>query len=308
MNRIIFPCCLLVVALFFSCKKDDDPVHTDDVRITSSVFSNTGVSFNMEYDAQGRVTKITSKQPGMPDALMATVTYNGNVIDIIQAPVATAGVHFNYLIRYTTDAAKRPLQRIETVRGEYFPPNQPQRDFDNDTTTYEYNTGGQLTRTVQVENDSTWFNPGVVQHILQHTRTVKNYTYNNGNLAAVTSLGNRTTRNVTGATTTTTNHILEDNFTYDYSSGFPNKTDFSNALVLSELQVVFFSPYFMNPAATLIPNRSTRQEALKDITGAVISSSNSSLDYTATYNSYGFLSNLGRPAVSGSNREIIYNR
>jgi hypothetical protein len=292
---------------FISCKKNNETFNTDDIRIIKTGYAGSGTTNNLDYDNQGRIVRVTRVTTNQPTITTNTVTYNGNEINIKAISTLAPSIVYNDDTKFITDGNKRPQQRIQVITTDFGPPSTPQRDFKNDTTYYEYNAAGQLTRATQFLRDSTWyFSNAVPQFQTRYVRTVANYSYNNGNLSAVNSLSNQLVRSFNGVSIVTSNFVQEDNYTFGYNSSYANKTDFSNALVLNELNLVAFQPYFLNPAASLFHNNITHEYKLKDGNGILINSSNSSLNYTATYNQYGFLSGVNRPAIP--NYEITYNR
>jgi hypothetical protein len=302
---------ILFIALLVSCRKKDKLVNTDEVRILKTSASFNGVTGNQifDYDGQGRIIRISGNTNNEPPQTSATITYNGNEVLLKEPDVVSAAVKISSEIKYTLDAGKKPLQRIRVETQEYFPPNNPQRNFTNDTTYYEYDAGGLLTKATNNNRDSSSLEQaGLTGTSLRLKRVVYSYSYNNGNLTSVAGLGTSFSRVFNGSISKEFNTTLEESLLFNYTKGYSNKTDFSNAFILSEYNILFTLPYPLNKSYKNIPDKITRQSVEKDASGAPMFTNSETVNYIASYNKYGFLSNLNSIAGPSSGLNLIYNK
>jgi hypothetical protein len=302
---------ILFIALLASCRKKDKLINPDEVRILKTSASFNGATGNQifDYDGQGRIIRISGNTNNEPPQTSATITYSGNEVFLKEPDIISAAVKISSETKYVLDATKKPLQRIRVETQEYFPPNNPQRNFTNDTTYYEYDAGGLLTKTTNNSRDSVWSNNGLTFTNLTLKRMVSSYAYNNSNPISATGSGTRFTRQFNGFITGEFNDILEESSTFDYSKGYANKTDFSNAFILNEYNVLFLLTYPLNKNNKNIPNKIIHKSVVKDIGGGnPFVLINETLNYTAAYNKYGFLSNLNSNAGPSSGLNLIYNK
>lgn len=304
---------ILFTFFILSCRKKDRPVNPDEVRIlkTSSTFNGNTWNQNFDYDGQGRIIRISGNANNEPPPSFNTITYSGNEVLIKEPGVASSAVNLFFETKYILDADKKPLQRIRVETQEYFPPNNPQRNFTNDTTYYEYNTAGLLIKTINTNRDSAWSlsNNGLAVTTLTLKRLVSSYAYSNGNPISITGSGTRFTRQFNGVITGEFNNLLEESSTFDYTKGYANKTDFNNAFILNEYDLLSLLTYPLNKNNKNIPNKIIHQSVVKDIGGGnPFVLINETLNYTAAYNKYGFLSNINSNAGQSSGINLIYNK
>ena len=298
---------LLCTACFLgSCKKNDIDTSAFRLEKTEITDVNTGDKYfqSFEYNASGRIIKALSTTNNNAPVTTATISYNGNTITIVPEPVHTAGFDYVCEIRYTVDASGKPLQRAENLFDEFKSPGTfPQRDFMTDTTNYEYSPDGLLTKITGHSFDSTWYNPGAVNT----NTTRRNYTfvYTNigGNLQkADKDITERYHVTTPGGSATTLRNKAETH-QFAYTKGYPNKTDFSNAVILSELEILFPKIYPVNSAYKNVPDRITYTGIVKDgNTGAVISTDSGDQTFIIDFG----LSSLMSAIDPGASKKKLY--
>ncbi|RXK57609.1 hypothetical protein ESA94_20645 [Lacibacter luteus] len=301
----------VIAIIFFSCRKEK--VNPDEIRIlkTSQNGPNgSKVNINFNYDAQGRIAGITRNNDNELPKLVATVTYNGNEVTIVDTFENSASSKIAKTIKFVLDGERKPLQRIQVETNYFLDAAYEQKSFIYDTTYYDYNAAGLLVQTREYYADSLWFfqpSSGVVTHSDLRNMT-RNFQYNNNNVSVITGRGTRLYRQTSGSNTSVKNYNREEAFSFDYTNGFSNTTDFKNAFVLAEYGGNSFFTV-LNARAGNIPNKRVYTYNEKDSsTGAEVFANSDIANYKVFYNGYGFLS--GFTTQNGNNPDVVltYNR
>jgi hypothetical protein len=145
-NTLLFA---LPALLLFSCKKTE-PLDTEGARLvqTKTGAANGDVYYvTLDYDGQGRITRISQSTNSNAAVVKATISYSGNEVLIVEPAVNNAAQAITREIKYVVDGSNRPLSRIEQRTEEYKAPSAiPQRTFYSDTAVYTYDAGGLLLR------------------------------------------------------------------------------------------------------------------------------------------------------------------
>jgi YD repeat-containing protein len=308
-NTILFCLALFILS---SCKKDkDQAVNPDDVRLVSIEMKGTNYTSHLDfaYDASGRIMHVSSHDNNSAPVSILDVTYNGNEALLVGTPLNSAGTNHSDSTRLLFDAG-RLSQKIKKSFNEYFYPyNDPQRSFTQDTTIYEYNTSGLLTREIKNTWDSTWrnvSNSGLISTSIYRTNGSNSYSLSNGNVVSMTGVTNWTFITRQGTQTVLSSRSSESTANYEYAKSSVNKTDFSNAAIINE--VAWFTGLPLNEKYHNLPNKLTSTYTERAQSGAVVSSTSNTTDYQYAYNGYGFLSSLFDPATPDLKTIFVYNK
>ena len=300
----------LPALLLQSCKKDD-PIDTESVRLVKTKMGDINGDthyMTLEYDAQGRITRITQSTNNDPAVVTATISYSGNEVRIVEPAIDNAAMTLTREIKYVVDAGNQPQSRIEQRFEEFkAPDNHPQRTFYSDTTVYTYEPGGLLLRKTGTSRDSTWFNPAQVQTSVRTRAFTATYTNANGNLSEMVKATAEKSRLVAGTTVFTAQSAEEEKVTYEYSRNYANQTDFKNAFLLEEYSVLLYD-FPMNKNYRNLPGKFTRTFAVRDASGAITHSDTVSGTLAFSYNQYGFVALIGNNPIRTQNKELIYNK
>jgi hypothetical protein len=307
----ILTCIIILSILFSACKKDKEPVNPDEVRLIA-VESKTGNGtshLDFEYDASGRITHVTSHADNNPPVIIYNIFYNGNEILLVAAPLANTTGTNRDSTRLTLDAGK-VIRKVNNRFDEYFPPStDPQRTYTRDTTLYEYDASGFLTRETNLTWDSTWRNvnnSGTINTSISRSSEIENHILTNGNVVSTSSIVNWSFVTSQGAQTIYSSRSTENNTSYQYLHGYLNKTDFSNAAIINEVQSFLGLP--LNKNYKNLPDKVTNSYIERDQNGTIYATNSFSMNYQYTYNSYGFVSTVFDPALPDLKTTFIYNK
>lgn len=307
MRKLIIP--FIIPIVIFSCKKEN--VNPDEVRLQRvESYNASGLTGStvFNYNQQGQITSISSVTPGGATSVAATIVYNGSNIIITPAPINSAGVDASFEIRYTLNTAGQPLQKIERTTFSFKPPNNPQYDLKIDTTNYEY-SGDFLVKTKGSSYDSGWSSSGTPQSVqISITREISNATYTNtgnkltqinSNTTSTHKLTNNNGTNILQSTETATT-------TFGYTKGYANKTDFTNAVVLSQFGALLVEGYPINKAYDNFPDQVVYSSTYTTIGTGQSSSNTGTTNATVSYNRYGFISSVdfGQQYL----KNVVYNK
>ena len=311
--------CICFSIILFSCRRER--INPDEIRMLKTTVggpNGSKINTHFEYDNQGRIVRITRDIDNSNQKLIATISYNGNEATIVD----TSKNEFDRTIKFVLNAENKPLQRIQIEKWHFLAIDFEQKNFINDTTHYEYNSTGLLTRTRIINRDSVWSfhnaNPSASNQISSSSIT-RTFQSSNGNVISMSGAGTRFYRIINGNGTFIRNYVVEESISFDYTSGFKNQIDFKNAFILAEYgghhlgvvtstapNIPIFS--FLNPGAKNVPNKSVMVIQETDNFGVQVERNSSTLDYKFFYNKYGFVSGIA--GQNGINPDITftYNR
>jgi YD repeat-containing protein len=310
MKNAFFPC-LLTLALFTSCEKDNDPpVNPDEVRLTGvDAKNNNGDVWQtrLEYDASGKISRATIQRNNGPVSASYNISYSSNEVVLAAQPYNDASLTNTDTIRLLLDANGRLVRRTQYTFLEFKAPvNNPQRTFIYDTIHYEYDAAGLLNKKIHGNTDSTWFNPPFSLSTTNiRTTGVSNYNNQNGNVVSVDEKDTMRSVNRQNNQVFLNTETTETNTLFEYSRAFPNKTDFTNAVILNELNL-FGSP--LNRNYRNLPELISSSTIKKSANGTVISNDQSAINQQFTYNAYGFVATKTTPGVANEGSTYIYNK
>jgi len=265
---------------------------------------------NFEYDADGRITKITLQDNTSPKVTLYDITYQGSAIRMAQPMYNSAGNTRTDTIHLFLDIQGHLVKRIKKEFNEYFPPsNDPQRTYSLDTTVFEYNGLNLLVKENINGWDSTWrnvSNSGTINTSLTRTSGSNTYTLNNGRLTSMNGIMNWSFVTKQGVQTVSSSRSTESHYTYEYAQSYKNQTDFSNKAILNEIRNfngLPFNEYYSN-----VPDKLTTSLVDKDQNGSIISTYNSTSNMTYTYNSNGYIISMFDPATPDQKTTFVYNK
>jgi len=292
MKNVPLPLLILCfVSSLLSCNKNKEEIKVTELRLIGIEYKNANnfSRTNLEYDASGRITRITYQQNEIATHTQFDISYANNEIVMAQPAMSNANSDVADTIRLFLDANNRVIKRINhfffEVKG---PANPPQRTYTYDTTLYEYDAAGLPTKEIYTKKDSTWFNNGQVATYFYFTSGVTTYTSSNGNITS-SNYSDKMTLTTTLPTNTYTQYRTNTTSkTFQYAKKYPNNTDFSNAAVLRELNV--FSDLPFGSYSPYLPNMLTSSSVQKDGNGVIMSTDDFSTTYDFSYNAFRFVS------------------
>lgn len=307
MKKTLFYTLLLI--LLFSCRKKGSAVYEPKLVKLQLMYNDPPLYYNLIYDDKGRITSLTSGTELSFPVILATISYTGNEAVITQRPKFDGLSSVLIETRLIMDSEKKPVKKIKTKVEEYLPPNYnyTRRRYLFDTTFFEYYASGLLQKTRHFTHDSdfTEYVNGSFSLTKGANFKTRDYINDNGSLSQIKGFENQTMTISNSFGTNTHSRIMEEIYTYNYNGNFPNKTDFSNASILTELQLPYMNYVPLNPNYLKLPDSFSYEEVLKTPGGVIISTNKSGYLYTASYNESGFLKTL---FGSAAKFQLIYDR
>jgi len=285
MRNTIWPIAIFG-ALFFisSCKKNKGDKQVQHLLSAVYKSGSDSVRYDFVYDETNRVTKIYYMGPGQTTAASYLISYTVNGASMLYYNPFLGGVAHRDSIYYLFDQKNMLVKKI----GAHSNISSPSpKNYSYDTTTYQYNSSGIMISAQYTSYDSTWSNPLSPQMTVKRTTGTITYTITNNNL--VQSVESSTTNQVvrSGSSTTASTFGSELTKTFDYTSAYANRTDFTNSVVLNEV-----NPITELPISSLyrnLPNKVTAVTKAKDGNGNVTNTTNRQTTYQHTYNSSGLV-------------------
>jgi YD repeat-containing protein len=270
----------------FSCKKNKG--NSNPLLLSYAVYNapNDSLRYDYVYDESNRLTHIYIKPQSQSTATSYLITYSNNQIVMLYYNPFLPGMSHKDSIVLFIDSRNLLTKRI----GSHYTQSVPgvtSKTYSYDTTTYQYNSQGLKISESFSGHDSTWENPLSPQTTVRQSTSSTTYTIANNNLTQRVENSSTTQVVRNSSSTTTTKLGFEMTETFEYSSAYPNKTDFTNSLVLTEV-----NPITQIPIAAQyknFPNKMTTVTKTKDGNGNVTSTVTSQSTYQHTYNSDGFV-------------------
>jgi hypothetical protein len=304
---------LLVLSVALACNKKNSAV-VEETRLSKIKLTDAASPdvfyFSFDYNPGGKITKISSSVNDNTPETYAVITYNGSEIIMTAPSISNTALDAASEIRYTIDAAGKALKRISYERYQYKAPvNNPQVTIITDTAFYTYDNFGLLAKVAGSNLDTTWYNPpGGVQTTNLYSLYTANYTNADNNLTQIEKVTNTAGRYKQNAGVFTSSRRMEEAYKYSYINNYSNQLDFTNAVILSELDILFNTEYTLNKAYKSIPDKVTYTMITKDLlNGTTISTDNNAQNATAKFNDKGLIVSI----TLGNNqsvREFIYSK
>jgi len=269
-------------------------------------FINDTASNLFDYDSKGRIEKVRYQPRNAPSFVRYAVSYTTNEIRLIGDHNTSISNSIDTIHLYL-DAGGRLIKRIQDLFFEYTgDPTYSPRSYTHDTTLYLYDAAGFLSKETRMFQDSSWLWVGV--ETMQNNRSTEtvNHTVQNGNL--VSTFGERigTGYGYTPSTgnVVTTETKRETTTSFEYTKAYPNKTDFTNALVLNEIYLLDVFP--TNEKYKNLPEKVTISQVQKDPNGTVVATNNFLYTYEFTYNADGYVASRVNTQQAGTKVSFFY--
>jgi hypothetical protein len=281
-----------LVILFSACKKDK-PLSGEKRLVSTTTFSSNGPIYqDFQYDALGRLTKRVTRQGGVL-TVTAGLNYTGNEVAITYPTEPSITQQDT---RYQLDGSQRPSTRIFSHFEDFTSPQGfgPEKHFGSDTTNYEYNASGFMFRYNGVLKDSLSYYPtiGVLQNSTNTVRYTAVYEMEGGNLKSIkrSSVKNYFQVNQPPGTTYSFQQTEEETTVFYYDKNYPNKFDFRNAFLLTELDVLPFHQYTPNAGFLNFPNKAITTRITKNTAGNIISTDVDTQEVNLDFDKDGYIS------------------
>ena len=297
---------ILVLLASISCKKDK-AYKPEDVRLIKAESMQNGNTYRtlISYNTDGKISQVSHQVNEDAPTTYFDVRYVNGEIQLIEP--ANNSINTADTIRLYLGSNGQLVRRVRFSFFEIKPPvGFPQRTYTYDTTSFEYDASGFVTRETQHIQDSTWSNNGSVQTTVNYNDGVTNYTISNANLVTVE---NTTNSSFVGRTSTTTFSgtlgSSTSSLNSEYANAAPNNTDYSNAAILNELNLFPIEPVNKNFAQ--LPTKKTSTSIQKDKNGVVTSSDSFTSNYAFTYTLLGLVASQFDPAHPESKLVYTYS-
>jgi len=294
---------VLIIAISFlpACKKNSFDPGTARLQQAIHSYNNSQSGQTISYDGSGRITKVTLKLPNGNERLVANISYAANEI-LINSSTETA-IQEQHEIRYQLNSFNQPILRKEIWSYHFnLPDGHKQDDYIENESIYQYDAKGLIVKVNTSKYDSIWtLSPANGWgYGLKNISEVTDFFYGDNNLSQI-----KTTAHVAASSWNASGNIsnwtrTEDNvWDFEYDKKFPNKTDFSNSIVLRELKIFETEWYPFNSQLSYFPNKITFSES--------VNNTRTTNEYNASYNKHGFLSSLSPLNNPGFVYYFVYN-
>ena len=286
MRKIHFLLAISALVLFISsCRKNKGDKSVQHLLSAVYKAGNDSMRYDYVYDESNRLTKIYYKALGQTTATSYLITYSDNQVTMLYYnPFLLVVAHKDSIV-LQFDQRNLLVKRIGAHTNVFSAPIG--RNYSYDTTTYGYNSQQLMTSALYTSYDSTWSNPLSPQTDVRRITGSTTYTISNNNLAQRIE-SNSTIQVIRSGSSSTTNKLgSELTEAFDYSAAYLNKTDFTNSVVLSEVNPISELPIasqFRN-----LPNKVTAVDKTKDANGNVTNTVTTITTYQFTYGSGGLV-------------------
>jgi hypothetical protein len=305
------PVVLLVIVSYTlvlnSCSKTGGvpPVHNKQLIAAIAKFGTDSAQYTYHYNSGGQITSVTLKSANEPEYTEVEVSYQPNQIRIIEHPSPSDTISrvtdtiYLFLAGDTT-VTKRVHIEV-SLRDD---PGHVNHMYTHDTSNMHYNASGKLMNVTYSNSDSQWYNLTSSGYIVHRVTGTLTYSTTGGNVTQSNDLNTSIQTESQPPYLYVTKTSNETNLTFDYAQMFPNKTDFSNTVVMSEL--AFFIPRYVYLGFPVLPSAGTYAFTAKDENGNVTYTYSSQSSYNYTYNADGWLETFTSSAQSDQIVRLVY--
>ncbi len=112
--------CLLFSLLLFACRKER--INPDEVRLLKTThpgLNGSKLNTNFEYDNQGRIVRITRDIDNQNRKLIATITYNGNEVILMDSSVNDPNSKITTTVKFLLDIDNKPYSAFKLKHGNF---------------------------------------------------------------------------------------------------------------------------------------------------------------------------------------------
>jgi hypothetical protein len=289
---------VLFIISLDSCKKDSDsqPEEQQEVADTTRVVktsynhstSSTTETMFFEYDKSG---KIISLKDSADPSYYVTISYNGDEVTFQESPPKQG--NYGYRAHYKLNGNRLPVQRITVEGMDAMSATYPRFEIHTDTCKYEYDAAGLLVKATGKGYDSTWSKNQASPYIRSIRKAyTTNYTNKDGKLMSVKTLGTEETIQTIGANTYTDAMNTEENYSFEYTKNYLNKSDSINAWLFVELDLLYSSKFPMIKYANLPDKMRHTTKSTDPATGDVYNNSDESYSVELEYLPSGYISSV----------------
>ena len=272
---------ILIVAIFVCACKKESFTRFEDIRLTGTETQTQSggiLKSEFDFDEMGRITKVTSRFDTF-SVPVYTISYSGNQVLLTFPGDPSDSIWLN--LRADGNVESR-------ITHYYFEPTAPywQQGIYFDTLIHEYDAAGLRSKSTYHLFDSSWNNPGTNTIYSRRRQKISSYNNADANIASLTYEENTISNAISAGNTTTTIRKVNGIDTYEYHSKALNKTDFKNAAILDELQLLW-TP--VNYRYKYLPDKITVTQVMRDENNNVLSTDNYTMSTEYNYNTFGFL-------------------
>jgi hypothetical protein len=299
--KLLSYACLILISFLTVCKKNTFDPGAARLQQAIHSYNNNQSSQAISYDASGRITKVALKLPNGTERLVANISYAANEI-LINTSTEPA-IQEQHEIRYQLNSLNQPILRKEIWSYHFnHPDGHKQDDYYNYETIYQYDANGLLLKSNASKYDSVWsYSPSQNWFYgISNKSEVTDFLYADNNLVKI-----KTTTHVAAESWNILGNVNnwtrteEQVWDFEYDKKFPNKTDFSNSIVLRELKIFETEWYPFNPQLSYFPNKITFSES--------VNNTRTTSEYNVSYDKHGFLSSLAPLNNPGFVYYFVYN-
>ena len=291
---------LLVTLCIIACKKNTSDTPANNKQLLSTIVIQDEKE-NFIYDGSNRIISETWLHVGITDILYE-VTYQPGVI-LINDP--TSGPGNPHTIKYTLDAAGKPVQRIAASEMHFAFQQGPEDHYETDITNYHYDNNGLISAYDGVLSDSNTHYASENDPVLEVSKVTYAgiYTIENNNIKNLARILSSEGRAEEAGIISPYKISATENTDFFYDKNYPNQFDFTNTLLIKEFGALPYALYVIQPGFKNFPNKAVITRVTKDDAGHVLSTDTTTDEEKFTFTHQGFISTNGVvPAV----RQFLY--
>lgn len=250
---------ILFVLLISSCKKTTTGSNQKEAPrlVKTKVEYGRDVYWNaIDYDAEGRIVRITRSVNAQIQTYTYNITYSGNEVLIEHSLPISSGFYTREVIKYTLDGNRQPVIRTKSLVEELGPnPSAQKYQLYTDTAYFQYNSEGLLLKKEGTHYDSVWQKISVVETFVKTQSFKADYVNANKNVSRIDEEVKTIQRFDTYQSPQST---AKNSFSFDYSRAETNKVDSKNAFLYEDFDIRPSLYSTFNKNYSNIPNKITQ--------------------------------------------------
>ena len=299
------------LVILAACKKDHTPtpIPPNQIRLSGIEMKVQGNSYKyvLTYDVEGRIREVSHESNTAPTTVLFKVSYDANEILLTRPMGEDFDMTVADTIRFTLGGDGNVMSRIQNRFVQTWGSENESRNYIHDTSYFEYNTNGLLLKLMRHFKDSGWHS--ATANVPEMSKVMKkvelaDYTIEGNNLVSIMRRGDVMETTYTPSDVTFNNITEETGISFDYSKGYANKTDFSNAAVLNELHA--FTDMPLNKKHSYLPNKVQTIKTRKNKDGVIFSTTNVLAQNSFTFDANGFVMSKEDPSNPGTKVTYLY--